>query len=92
MTRSDLSARMLAIGLILCASSAAAAEISPSELFTSEIHPTLTTRCLPCHNSQTKKGALDLATREALLRGGDSGPAVMPGQSARQRALQAPPA
>ncbi len=81
MNRSHLSARMLAIGLILWASSAPAAEISPSELFTGQIHPTLTTRCLPCHNAQTKKGALDLSTREALLRGGDSGPAVMPGKA-----------
>jgi mono/diheme cytochrome c family protein len=72
---------MLAIAVILCAGSAVCAEISPSELFTAQIHPTLTARCLPCHNSQMKKGSLDLSTREAMLRGGDSGPAVMPGKA-----------
>jgi cytochrome c553 len=37
--------------------------------------------CVRCHDAAKKKGGLDLSTREALLRGGDSGPAVAPGKA-----------
>lgn len=36
----------------------------------------LENRCLECHQKTSPKGGLDLSTREALLRGGESGPVV----------------
>ena len=36
--------------------------------------------CVQCHSPGKKKGGLDLTTREALLKGGDSGPAIVPGK------------
>jgi mono/diheme cytochrome c family protein len=38
--------------------------------------------CVACHRADRHKGGLDLGTREALLRGGDSGAAVIPGKAA----------
>lgn len=40
--------------------------------------PVLETRCLACHSEAEAKGGLDLSTREAVLKGGDGGPAVIP--------------
>ncbi len=37
--------------------------------------------CVKCHNPAKHKGGLDLSTREALLRGGDSGAAVVAGRA-----------
>ena len=36
--------------------------------------------CLGCHNEKKRKGGLDLTTAESALKGGDSGPAIIPGQ------------
>jgi mono/diheme cytochrome c family protein len=35
--------------------------------------------CLACHGGQKQKGSLNLRTVESILKGGDSGPAVVPG-------------
>ena len=37
--------------------------------------------CFECHNPEKAKADLDLTTREAILKGGDSGPALVPGKS-----------
>ena len=36
-------------------------------------------RCSGCHSGESKKSGLDVTTRQQLLRGGDRGPAIMPG-------------
>src|SRR5258708_7272791 len=41
--------------------------------------------CVQCHGGKATKNGFDLTTREALLRGGDSGPAVVPGQAKKSR-------
>lgn len=38
-------------------------------------------KCLACHSGQFKKSGLDLTSREGLVRGGDRGPAVVPGEA-----------
>jgi hypothetical protein len=40
----------------------------------------LEARCVGCHGPKKLKGGLDLSTREGLLKGGDSGKAVVPGR------------
>jgi cytochrome c553 len=39
----------------------------------------LESRCVECHHKASPKGGLDLSTRAALLRGGETGPAIVPG-------------
>ena len=44
--------------------------------------------CVSCHGGKTTKAKLDLTTREALLRGGESGVAVVPGKPEASLLLQ----
>ena len=50
--------------------------------FESKIRPVLVEHCLECHSIESgkAKGGLRLDDREAVLRGGDSGPALAPGK------------
>jgi hypothetical protein len=50
--------------------------------FEKSIRPVLEERCARCHGAKVKepKGGLSLATREAIMAGGDSGAAIAPGQ------------
>jgi len=59
---------------------AAAAEPVPS--FEKQVAPLLEARCLKCHNPAKSRGDLDLSTRAALLKGGEAGAVVAPGQTA----------
>lgn len=52
----------------------------PGEVrFESEVAPFLNDNCLACHCKTTTKGGLNLETRELMLKGGDTGAAVVPG-------------
>lgn len=50
--------------------------------FHREILPLLQANCLPCHNQTTTKGELSLETPEAMRKGGETGPALVPGNAA----------
>ncbi len=51
------------------------------EFFEARIRPLLVKNCYECHSGQAKKleGKLRLDSRDALRRGGESGPAIVPG-------------
>ncbi len=63
------------------ASSSAGGSERGIRLFAEHIRPVFEKNCLACHNRQEKKAGFDLSTREALLRGGSKGPAVVPGNA-----------
>src|SRR5260370_36670038 len=48
--------------------------------FETKIRPVLVERCYECHGETKQKGGLRLDSRTALLKGGDSGPIVVPGK------------
>jgi hypothetical protein len=48
--------------------------------FEKHIRPLLATQCLECHSQQKQEGHLRLDTRAAMLQGGDSGAAIVPGK------------
>ena len=50
-----------------------------ARLFATKIAPLLSRQCLECHDSVSKKGGLDLSRKDALLAGGESGKALVPG-------------
>jgi mono/diheme cytochrome c family protein len=50
-----------------------------AELFKSSVRGILQAKCAKCHSGEKVEGEFDLGTREALLKGGDGGPAVVPG-------------
>lgn len=47
--------------------------------FESEVRPLLSQHCHECHSGDEPDGGLSLDRHQAILRGGDSGPAVVPG-------------
>ena len=59
------------------------------EFFQATIRPLLEKNCYECHGFNNRKGNLQLKTRERLLRGGDSGPAIIPGNPDRSLLIQA---
>src|SRR6185312_6715784 len=44
--------------------------------------------CIKCHGHGRDKGSLRIDTRETLLKGGDSGPAIVPGHSSDSYLIQ----
>ena len=50
--------------------------------FSKEIKPLFQASCVTCHGRGKAKGGFQLDTRETALKGGDSGPALLPGKSA----------
>lgn len=70
--------------LLLLASTMGTSLVARDEkaFFESRIRPVLAQHCLECHSQEAgkAKGGLRLDDREAVIRGGDSGPAVIPGK------------
>ncbi|MBP3955566.1 DUF1553 domain-containing protein [Gemmata sp. G18] len=61
------------------------------EFFEKKIRPVLVKHCYSCHSAEAKKvkGELRLDTREAVLKGGSSGPLLVPGDPAKSLLIQA---
>src|ERR1051325_7343754 len=49
--------------------------------FAKEIKPLFEAACINCHAKGKNKGGFSLETRESFLKGGDTGPAAVVGQS-----------
>ena len=57
--------------------------------FESDIRPLLKVYCLDCHGAvKEKKGGLDLRLRRLMAQGGDSGPAILPGNPEQSRLVE----
>lgn len=61
---------------------------SSEEAFQQYIQPILETRCVSSHGAERQKGGLSLHTREATLKGGHSGPAMVPGDPGKSRLIE----
>ncbi|MEK6262202.1 MAG: PSD1 and planctomycete cytochrome C domain-containing protein [Planctomycetota bacterium] len=61
------------------------------EFFEKEVRPILTARCLECHGNGEKapKGGLRLNSRSELIKGGDTGAAIVPGKPAESLLVSA---
>jgi mono/diheme cytochrome c family protein len=57
--------------------------------YSKEIKPLLSQNCVQCHGPTTQKGGLRLDTAAAALKGGQDGPAIIPGQGAKSLLVQA---
>jgi hypothetical protein len=66
----------LSILLIFCFSAYAKVD------FLKDVQPVLTAKCMACHSGDTPQAGLKAHTREDLLRGGKSGPSIIPGKGA----------
>ncbi len=70
---------------------ASVAADSGRAFFESEIAPILEQRCYECHSHESDevKGGLVLDSRSGWERGGESGPAIVPGEPDKSRLIQA---
>lgn len=59
------------------------------EFFEKEVRPLLIEHCSKCHGATKQWAALRLDSREALLKGGESGPAIVPEKPDESRLIQA---
>jgi hypothetical protein len=57
--------------------------------FESKIRPVLAGTCVKCHGEKKSSGSLRLDSRAALLKGGDRGPAVVPGDPDKSLLIKA---
>lgn len=75
------------------AAPSADAALTPEQVafFESKIRPVLATKCASCHSEDSEKvrGGLLVDSRDGLLRGGDSGPAIVPGNPDESLLIQA---
>ncbi len=57
-----------------------AQDASTSEFFETRVRPLLAEKCYACHGPKVASGNLRLDSRDAVRKGGNRGPAVVPGQ------------
>jgi cytochrome c553 len=82
---------MMFLALTPASRAAVADPAVDSQFFESKIRPVLVESCYKCHSADAErvKGGLLLDTREGLLKGGESGPAIVPGDPDKSRLIAA---
>ena len=84
------SPRHILSWLSLSLTTALAADLKPADLefFETKIRPVLVAECYECHDAKKQKGDLRLDYRDGLLKGGEEGPAIVPGDAKKSILLQ----
>jgi cytochrome c553 len=59
------------------------------EFFEKSVRPVLAANCFECHGAEKHKGGLRLDSRPMMMEGGDTGPAIMPGNAKASLLIQA---
>src|SRR4051794_25182297 len=88
------------LGVLFCAAVAApvsafAAEMervsdaAGIEFFEKKIRPVLAEHCYKCHSGEKIKGGLQIDQRDAIRKGGEHGPAIVPGDPEKSLLLKA---
>ena len=64
-------------GILVCC-----AQEEPSSIsFSRQVAPVLASNCVTCHGPGQQQSQLDLSTRASILKGGQKGPALIPGDA-----------
>jgi hypothetical protein len=77
------------IALVSGSHAVRAAEPIDNDYFEKKVRPILVANCIGCHGQGKQKGGLRLDSRKAMLQGGDSGPAVKPGEPEKSLLVRA---
>jgi len=84
--------KRLAYFALVAGVAAGAAELPPPAKrkvdFVKDIQPILASRCYECHSGDKHKAELRWDVKKLALKGGESGPAIIPGNSAKSRMIQ----
>ncbi|MBX7166783.1 MAG: PSD1 and planctomycete cytochrome C domain-containing protein [Pirellulales bacterium] len=72
----------LVLGVVVCLGQSGLQAAEPSSVpdFDREVAPLLIERCGSCHSKSKRAAKLNLVTPAGIARGGDGGPAVVPGE------------
>jgi hypothetical protein len=89
--RLPLAALALAASLARLAGADVVADRAGIEFFETKIRPVLAEKCYKCHSSESEKikAHLVLDSRDGMISGGDSGPALVPGAPDKSRIIEA---
>jgi cytochrome c553 len=85
----------VALAILLCSGLPAALADANSRsdereaFFETRIRPVLATTCVKCHGGTKTENGLRVDRRESLLKGGDSGPAIVPGDPEKSPLIRA---
>ena len=66
-----------------------AAEPVDNDYFEKKVRPILVANCVSCHDAKKQKGGLRLDAKAEFAKGGESGPAVKPGDPAKSQLVAA---
>ncbi len=83
---------LVAVGLLLTLELRTAPAADPTvtiELFETKIRPVLVEVCFKCHGGDKDSGSLRVDSRESLVKGGDTAPALVPNKPAESLLLKA---
>ena len=75
--------------VLLIFAAPARADDAATAFFENQVRPLLVKSCLHCHGPKKQSSSLRLDSREAILRGGDRGPAIVPGDPKKSLLIQA---
>jgi cytochrome c553 len=64
-------------------------DLAQVEFFEKQVRPLLAENCFSCHGPEKQRAGLRLDSRDGLLTGGESGPAVVPGRPDDSRLVRA---
>src|SRR4051794_264233 len=86
-----LAVAALAIALLVLVGTNAAGPKAEEDraFFESKVRPVLAKNCLLCHGGAKVRNNLEVTSRQSLLRGGDHGPAIVPGDPDRSLLIRA---
>ena len=85
----SLNSAVLVLAMNLTVATGAVAAPVDEHFFETRIRPVLIDKCFKCHGSEKASSEFRVDSRDALLKGGEIGPAVVPGKSAESLLLQA---
>ncbi len=84
-----IATALAAIGTMLPSLQSVAASAADTEFFEKKIRPVLVAECYECHSGKKEKGGLRLDYRGGWEKGGENGPAIVPGNAAKSLLIQA---
>lgn len=81
---------LIAVFTLMSSSGFADDSVPPADLefFEAKVRPLLIAKCYECHGEDKQKSGLRMDQREAILTGGDSGPAAVPGKPAESLLME----
>jgi Protein of unknown function (DUF1549)/Protein of unknown function (DUF1553)/Planctomycete cytochrome C len=91
MTRVKFKVTLIWLFLVTLIAEQLSAQSINDDFFEKKIRPVLADNCYACHSSKLKSpmGGLALDSKSGMLKGGDSGPAIVPGKPAESLLLRA---